>query len=227
MIIQRSPQTQFVLALIFSSLVSLGFYAYGAWRNQNLTYGFMFWNLFLAWVPLLLAIRLRQVLKTKLWSSWEALATSFAWLIFLPNSFYLVSDLIHLTRFERIDVLYDVVMLTSFIVTGLVLGFSSLFLIHLQLKRRLQAREAAVWIGLVLFLCSIAIYLGRDLRWNSWDILTNPGGLLFDISERFQHPAQYPQMLLTITSFFVLLGSMYYLLWCGTRLLQNHGRSKS
>lgn len=227
MIERRSPRAQFILALIISSLVSLGLYAYGAWRNQDLTYGFMFWNLFLAWVPLLLAIRLLQVLKTKLWSSWEALGTSVTWLAFLPNSFYVISDLIHLKRFERVDVLYDVVMLTSFILTGVVLGFSSLYLIHLQLKRRLQAREAAHWVGLVLFLCSIAIYLGRDLRWNSWDILVNPGGLLFDVSERFQHPAEYPQMLLTILSFFILLSSLYFLLWSGIRLVQSHDRPKT
>jgi len=89
----------------------------------------------------------------------------------------------------------------------------------LQLRRRLSARAAGGWVGVTLFICSAAVYVGRDLRWNSWDILTNPGGLLFDISDRVQHPAAYPQMLVTIITFFILLGSMYSLLWRATRLL--------
>jgi uncharacterized membrane protein len=59
------------------------------------------------------------------------------------------------------------------------------------------------------------------LRWNSWDILTNPGGLLFDIADRLQHPASYPQMLLTIFSFTILLISMYLLVWQGIKALRH------
>lgn len=208
------------MALAISSAVSVGLYAYGAWRNHDLEYGYMIWNLFLAWLPLLLAIRLTVVLRRKDWSSWEGLLTSIVWLIFLPNSFYLISDFIHLREVSRVDILYDTVMFTSFIYTGVLLGFSSLYLIHLRLKRHMQANEAALSVAATLLICSVAIYIGRDLRWNSWDILTNPGGLLFDISDRLQHPAAYPQMLLTISSFFILLASMYSLLWRGVALIK-------
>jgi uncharacterized membrane protein len=195
-------------------------YAYGAWRNQSLEFDYLPWNLFLAWLPLLLAVRLVQVLRHKLWSSWEALATSVLWLVFLPNSFYMISDFIHLQDVRRVDVLYDTVMFTAFIYTGVALGFSGLYLVHLQLKRRLSGWVAAAWVAATLLICSGAIYVGRDLRWNSWDVVTNPGGLLFDLSDRLLHPAAYPKMLLTITSFFVLLMSMYGLLWRGARLLR-------
>jgi uncharacterized membrane protein len=215
----RSPRSQFIVALGLSSLVSVGLFAYGAWRNDSLDYDYLVWNLALAWLPLIFAVRMIEVLRRKLWSSWEALALSVLWLVFLPNSFYMISDFIHLQEVRRVDVLYDAVMFTSFIYTGVTLGFSSLYLVHLQLKRRFNGRAAAGWIGLTLLLCSIAIYIGRDLRWNSWDIVTNPGGLLFDISDRLLHPEAYPQMLITIISFFVLLCSMYGLLWRGARLL--------
>ena len=144
------------------------------------------------------------------------------WLAFLPNSFYMISDFIHLQDVQRVDVLYDAVMFTAFIYTGVILGFSSLYLIHLQLRRRLSAISASVWIGATLLMCGVGIYLGRDLRWNSWDILTNPGGLLFDISDRLLHPEAYPQMLITVLSFFVLLSAMYGLLWRGARLLSRN-----
>lgn len=76
------------------------------------------------------------------------------------------------------------------------------------------------WMALTLLICSFAIYVGRDLRWNSWDILTNPGGLLFDVSDRLLHPAAYPQMLVTVIAFFALLASMYSLVWAGAALLR-------
>jgi uncharacterized membrane protein len=63
------------------------------------------------------------------------------------------------------------------------------------------------------------------LRWNSWDVFTNPGGLLFDISDRLLHPSGYPQMFVTIISFFILLLSMYGLLWRGARLLRQAGQA--
>jgi uncharacterized membrane protein len=221
---RRSPRNQYILALIFSTLVSLGLYGYGAWRNMSLEFDYLPWNLFLAWLPLLFAVRLVSVLRRKLWSSWEALVTSVLWLVFLPNSFYMISDFIHLQDVQRVDILYDTIMFTAFIYTGVILGFSSLYLIHLQLRRRLTRRLANAWVAFTLFICSAAIFVGRDLRWNSWDILTNPSGLLFDLSDRLLHPAAYPKMLLIIASLFVLLLSMYGLLWKGARLLRDAGR---
>jgi uncharacterized membrane protein len=217
--LRTSARQQFVLALGFSTLVSGGLFTYGAWRNHSLDFDYLFIDLLLAWLPLLFAVWLTSVLQHKLWSSWEALLASVLWLLFLPNSFYMISDFIHLQNIQTVDVLYDAVMFTSFIYTAVLLGFSSLFLIHLHLRRRLTAFSADGWIGLTLLVSSMAIYLGRDLRWNSWDVLTNPGGLLFDISDRLQHPSAYPEMFITIISFFVLLVSMYGLLWRGARLL--------
>jgi len=215
----KSPRNQFLLALGVSSLVSVGFFLYGAWRNSSLDYEYLVWNLFLAWLPLLFAVRLTSVLRYKLWSSWEGVGCSLLWIIFLPNSFYMISDFIHLREVARVDVLYDAIMFTSFIYTGVVIGFSSLYLVHLQLRNRLSAMASTTWIAAVLLVCSAAIYVGRDLRWNSWDVLTNPGGLLFDLSDRLAHPRAYPQMLLTVVTFFILLASMYALIWRGARLL--------
>jgi uncharacterized membrane protein len=203
--------------------VSVGFFAYGAWRNRSLTFDYLLWNLFLAWLPLVFAAWLTSILRRKLWSSWEAMGVSALWLIFLPNSFYMISDFIHLQGSEeagRVSVLSDVLMFTSFIYIGVLLGFSSLYLIHLELKKRFSDRTAAWFMSFTLLVSSFAIYLGRDLRWNSWDILTNPAGLLFDISDRVIHPAAYPDMFVTVISFFILLISMYGLAWRSIRLLK-------
>jgi uncharacterized membrane protein len=215
-----SAQLQFMLALLAASLVSLSLFAYGAWRNHSLEFGYLVWNLFLAWLPLMFALRLLVVLRQKRWSSWEGIGWSLLWLIFLPNSFYMISDFIHLQDVGRVDLLYDTIMFTAFIYAGVVLGFSSLYLIHRQFKRRLPDRTAAAWITATLFICSVAIYVGRDLRWNSWDVLFNPGGLLFDISDRLMHLSTYPHMLLIISSFFLLLAGMYFMLWRAALVLE-------
>lgn len=219
--VRRSDRVQFVVALGAMSIVSLGFFGYGAWRNSSGQFSYLIWNLFLAWLPLVFAYWLTQTLRHKAWSSWEALGVSVLWLIFLPNSFYMISDFIHLLDVARVDVLYDAIMFTSFIVTGVALGYSSLYLVHCQLKKRLAPKTVAALLGGTLLLSSFAVYIGRDLRWNSWDLLTNPGGLLFDISDRLQHPATYPQMFVTIISFTILLSSMYWLLYRTTQLLHH------
>lgn len=213
-----SVKRQYILALIVASFVSVGFFTYAAWRNHSLEFDYLIWNLFLAWVPLVLAYWLVQVLKTNLWSSWQALSISALWILFLPNSFYMISDFIHLQDVSRVDLLYDALMFTSFIFTGVILGITSLLLIHVQLKKRLSRWSADAWIVGTLLLCSFAIYVGRDLRWNSWDVLANPAGLLFDISDRLLHPAAYPQMFVTVISFFILLTTIYGVVWRGIHL---------
>lgn len=218
--ITLTPRIQFLLALGIATAVTLVLFAGRAFRNGTADYDYLVWNLFLAWLPLLFALWLVRVLRVKLWSSWEALGASFLWLLFLPNSFYMISDFIHLQNISTVDLLYDTVMFTSFVYVSLILGFSSLYLVHLELKKRFSLPETAGWIGLLLLLSSFAIYLGRDLRWNSWDVLTNPAGLLFDISDRLIHPAGYGQIAITVGSFFGLLASMYLILWFGIRLVR-------
>lgn len=196
--------------LLLASLTSLGLFAGGAIRNGDLGYSYMLWNLFLAWIPLLLIVWLIRMLKHKRWSSWQGIALSVAWLGFLPNSFYMISDYIHLEDTPSVDVLYDAVMLTSFVITGLMLGYISLYLFHAELQKRLPPSNSTTVINLVLLLSAFAIYLGRDLRWNTWDLFVNPAGILFDVSDRLINAHEYPQMFVTVISFYALLAMVYY-----------------
>lgn len=214
------PRTQFILALLLFSLVSVLLYVYGAWRNHSFEFSYLIWNLFLAWLPLGFAGWLTGLLKRHLWSSWPCLVVSALWLLFLPNSFYMVSDYIHLFDVTRVNPLYDTVMFTSFIFAGVVLGLSSLYLVHREFRRRFERWGSTAWLTAIFLLCSFAIYLGRDLRWNSWDVLTNPGGLLFDVSDRLLHPSAYHQMLLTMAVFFVFIGMVYLLTWRAVQLIR-------
>lgn len=215
-----SARTRLGLALLLSSLTSVSLFLVGAWQNNSFDFAYMNWNLLLAWAPVLIGLWLVKILKRNLWSSWSALLVSALWLGFLPNSFYMITDYIHIREVLREDLVYDVIMFSSFIFTGVTLGYVSLYTIHRELLQRLSVRVSAVIIGGVLLLSSFAIYLGRELRWNTWDILANPGGILIDVSDRLLHPSQYPQMFAATYGFFVLLGSLYVVLWFTARILR-------
>lgn len=178
----------------------------------------------LAWVPLALAAWLTHSLKTRRWMSWQNVMLTFLWLGFLPNSFYIVTDLIHVHLTGEINILFDVVFLFSCIFNGYVFGFMSLYLIHRELLKRVDAARAHTAVTVALLACSFAIYLGRYLRWNTWDALVNPFGILFDISNRIINPAAHPQTLTTTFIFFLLLTSMYWVVWELTQLFRNSTR---
>ncbi len=215
-----APRAYYVVALGLASSVSALFLLAEWLGGVDTTHVYLLWNLFLAWIPFGLALWLRRSLRHKLWSSWEALALSAAWLVFLPNSFYMVSDFIHLHEVSSSQALLSSVTFTSFIFTGVMLGISSLYLVHLEFLKRLSSRDAGALAGILLLASSVAIYIGRDLRWNTWDVLVNPMGLLFDLSERLLHPSQYAQVLAVVVPFFLLLSTMYFVTWQAAHVIK-------
>lgn len=212
---------QLAVTLALSSGISVLLYVVRAVASDSDRYWFLNWNLVLAWLPLLFAWLLKERLKTTLWFTWQNIGLTLLWLGFLPNSFYLVSDFIHLRSTGEVSLLYDVVLFVSFAWNGYVIGFSSLYIVHKELLKKLRDRNAHLIVGTVLLLCGYAIYLGRYLRWNTWDVLVNPAGLLFDVSDRFINPISNPQMFTTTAMFFVLLVSMYGFVWHASRILNS------
>lgn len=201
-------------ALVGSSLVSLVLYVAGAVFNHGFYYYFLVWNLFLAWLPLLFIYILLKILKGQQWSDWPALGISFLWLLFLPNSFYLISDFVHLYDVFNANVMYNIAMLASFAFSGLILGYTSLRAVHQQLLSRGHRPRLAWWIVVVvLFLSSYAVYLGRIIRLNSWDFFTNFGAVLYSVSDQVVRPGNWPPVIGITVSLFVLLMTIYVVLW--------------
>ncbi len=213
LISQLTAGQLYLSALLGLSLVCVGFFTVGVWRSDSFGDWYLLWNLLLAWIPLLLAYFLVRTVRRGSWSSWPAIGLSLAWLLFLPNSFYIVSDLIHLEDMARTDVLFDSVMFSMFIITGLILGYTSLSMVQRQLRLRMGAAKTGFFVSALIFLCSFAIYLGRDLRWNSWDILVSPAGILFDVSERLIDPLSHPEAFTITATFFIFLSSLYWAVW--------------
>jgi uncharacterized membrane protein len=206
-------------AVLLANAVSGWLFIMRVLGTDNFRYWFLLWNLFLAWVPLACVLGLLLRLRTRRLLERGNVALSVLWFLFLPNSFYLVSDLIHLHFTGEVSVLFDAAMFMSFIINGWIAGYSSLLLMHRLLLQKVEAVKAHFVVLGVLVSCSFAIYLGRDLRWNSWDVVTNPAGILFDVSERLINPIAHPQAFTTTFTFSLLLGSTYLVLWRLVRLL--------
>lgn len=208
-------------ALLISNGLSLLLYFIRVIDTQEWRYWFLFWNLALAWLPLGFAWWLVRRLRHSPWLSVGNIVLTLLWLGFLPNSFYMVSDLIHLQSTGEVSLLYDAVLFFSFIFNGFVSGFISLYMVHRELLKRLKRFDAHAVVGLIILICSFAIYLGRNLRWNTWDVLVNPAGILFDVSDRLINPIAHPQALVTTVTFTFLIGSMYAVVWQLVRALRN------
>jgi len=193
-------------------------YLTGRWGPHTHDFAYMIWNLFLAWVALGVTLFLERTLHRTYWSSWLALGVTVVWILFLPNTFYMITDFIHIRDFAPADLLNGIFMLTSFIFTGVLLGIISIYIVHRELLRRISPRASWLLVGLVLLLCSFAMYIGRVLRWNSWDIVANPSSLLFDVTDRLINAGDHPRMLSTTLSFFALTAGLYVVVWMLARV---------
>jgi uncharacterized membrane protein len=86
-------------------------------------------------------------------------------------------------------------MLFWFAWTGLLLGVVSLYLMQDIVARAAGAAAGWVFVIAAAGLGSFGIYLGRFLRWNSWDLLRRPGPLADDLLGRVTDPASQRQLL--------------------------------
>src|SRR5512133_1596649 len=164
-----------------SALAGAMWLARWSWAGPGL--GFLAWNLVLAWVPWLSARRLAGA------RSRGALAgLGAAWLLFLPNAPYLVTDLVHLRPRPPVPASLDVLLFASFALAGCALAWGSLDAVHAPLVRALGRARAALAVAGILLLTGFGVYLGRFERWNSWDLLARPRGVLTDAAGALGDP---------------------------------------
>ncbi len=138
----------------------------------------LFWNLFLAWLPLICAYMTHTFWRNKSINSYGLLAGILLWLLLFPNAPYLITDLIHLKEVPDYLLWYDSLMSFSFALAGMLTGLYSLLLIHRLVEQVQNQSIAWLFMASCLILSSYGVYLGRFGRWNSWDILTDPFSLV-------------------------------------------------
>jgi uncharacterized membrane protein len=211
--------------LVLSSMLSVVFSLVSSIATRSTSLNYLLWNLLLAWLPILFVGGLLSVLRRWPWLNWKPVILTALWVGFLPNSFYLVSDLIHLQAISQSQAVFDSVMFESYVINGLLVGYLSVYLVHKQLLRRVSVRLSTFLIGLTFFVCSFAIYLGRDLRLSSWDLLLNPAGILFDSSVPIVSPRSHLQAFSTTITFFVFLSVVYIVIWKMLGIFSGHTKA--
>src|SRR5262245_35577229 len=117
-----------ILALGAASALCVATVAYRRHHTGDPFYGFLVWNLVLAWVPFALALAAYAAARAGARIVTTVLGV--LWLLFFPNAPYLLTDFIHLHESAATPLWYDALMLASFAWTGLLLGFGSLYLMQ-------------------------------------------------------------------------------------------------
>ncbi len=186
---RHQRQLAVIGSLVFATLVCLGLFALRVAHSHLFTYRYLIWNLFLAWLPILSALAAYNLQRRHSWINWLLVpGCALFWLVFFPNAPYLITDIIHLQRQTAAPFWYDLILFVAFAWTGFFLGLVSLFLMQEVVRRAAGNKASWMFAFVVLALSSFGIYLGRFLRWNSWDLFLNPGKLFADVTEQVQDP---------------------------------------
>ena len=177
-----------MLALTFASAVCVALvFARIAWTGR-LRYLFLVGNLFLAWMPLFFAFLACEKRQNNAGWNWRFLGAALAWLLFLPNAPYIFTDLIHLNRNSYTHFWVDLALILCCALTGLVLGFLSLYLMQTLVRNLFGKWWSWLFIGAVAGLSGLGISIGRFLRFNSWDVVVRPIKLYQGVGQWLTEP---------------------------------------
>lgn len=140
-------------------------------------------NIGLAWIPLGCLLILWAITDGKP-RSYPFITTIvlLVWLLFLPNAFYLMTELHHLAGPLEVPLWYDILAVFCVGTTGLLVALQSVFLATVLLGNYFSRFVRRTMVVACLFLSSFGMYIGRFLRANSWDAFIQPVQLLKNVS---------------------------------------------
>ncbi|HYG25029.1 MAG TPA: DUF1361 domain-containing protein [Verrucomicrobiae bacterium] len=162
-------------ALAFGSAVGLAVIFGRFLLTGRLSQGFLVWNLFLAWIPLGLALFADDEFRHGARRKWLLLGLAAGWLLFFPNSPYIFTDLTHLRFWFHNPFWVELTLILLFAFTGLLVGFLSLYLMQALVAETCGRAAGWVFVLATTALSSFGVYIGRFLRLNSWDVVLRPG----------------------------------------------------
>ncbi len=211
---------RFLLAALFYEMVigsSLAFLLLEALKAMGFRVesGFLYWNLFLAWVPYLGSLAMMALYCSPNGRRW-AIFPALVWLAFFPNAPYLVTDIIHLPEVAPFGWGSNLGLLVLFAWLGLFLAVISLHMVHLVVEDLFGRVVGWLSVAALIGLCSMGIYLGRVERWNSWDVLRHPHLILDDLIVPMIHPRSHMGVWGFIGIYAMLVG-ISYLTFVGAR----------
>ncbi len=179
--------------------------------------GYLPWNLFLAWVPYVLGRAIGRLADRTQHGTGILVLPVGLWLLFFPNAPYIVTDLVHLTESPGRYVFVDAVLIVAFAALGLALAIVSLGNVHAVVRERLGQSVGWAFVASAGMLTGLGVWLGRVLRWNSWDLFTDPVVLLGTIGRGLASPTDYVRPLVFSAAF----GCALLLLYLGARMFSS------
>ena len=193
-----------ITSIVHLLLLSVGFTVslilFRILYSGSLMYIFFVWNLFLGVIPLGVSTLLIRKKQGNI--QWVLFA---GWLLFFPNALYIITDLVHLKDRPHVPFWFDMILVFSAAMNGLIMAYLSLQRVELFLKTKFDEPKTNFILFGCLFLSSFGVYIGRFLRWNSWDVLLNPFGLSLEITQHIINPFQHLhtwEMTIVLTFFF-------------------------
>lgn len=179
-----------------------------AW-SATPTYLFLLWNLLLAAIPLFFSSLAANA------GRFAARCYALLWLLFFPNSMYIITDLVHLKPRQAIPFWYDILLLISVATNGVLMGMRSLYNMEQWLRTFIHGKYLHTILFMLLLACGYGIYLGRYQRRNSWDVITHPRGLCNNVVHDFLHPIRN----LTPWAITITFGVWLYVIYRNIRFL--------
>jgi len=211
------PHKVYLLGLLLiSSAINLKM-LYDLWIPAgHQPYLFIFWNFFLAWLPVvfMLGLDLASVVKRRTVRFGLMLPLGLLWLFFYPNAAYMVTDFLHVFANYEIDlnrrfwgdISFWRHVLTLFMVglNGLALGAIALSSVQNLVRRRFGSLTGWMFAAGMLLLSSFGVYAGRFMRWNSWELATIPNTLVRELTDLFASREHIAHMLSFCAMFFLM-----------------------
>jgi uncharacterized membrane protein len=179
----------------------------------------LIWNLFLAWIPFILAYVAHAISWRRTWLYLVILVITFLWLIFFPNAPYMLTDLQDLARrASEAPLWYDVIIVVWCSWTAMLLGVVSLYLMQDIVQRTFSRRVGWIFVFVISALSSFGIYIGRFARLNSWEILQSPTETALEILGIVIDPSMRLAAFTFLYAFFFIF--VYILLYSFSHMLQ-------
>jgi uncharacterized membrane protein len=204
-------QALLVASMIVSSAMCVFLFAVRWVKTGQTTYYTLNINLILAWIPVTFAwVAYNVYRKGSCWGAAIAIGCGAVWLLFFPNAPYLITDLVHLHARPEMPYWFDQILYMAFAFTGVYLGMVSLILMQSLVRRALGWILSWVFAFGALVLGGFGIYLGRFLRFNSWDLLVNPKPLLKELLSWVRHPKSNSDAFIFALTFSVFFSAIYF-----------------
>ncbi|MCL2849345.1 MAG: DUF1361 domain-containing protein [Micrococcales bacterium] len=200
---------------------------------------FFVWNLFLAVLPALVSLVVDRLGPSRPWVGWVG---CLVWLPLFPNTVYVVTDVVHITRVEFFahrrgwcteegwpfhcyagdeTVWAQLIVLMGLVVLTLWIGLWSLAHVHTFLASRWGRTAGWCAVVVVAGAAGYGVYLGRFVRLNSWEVL-NPTVLVPQVVDATN---QFAAVFTVMFGVYVLVA--YLLFWAFTTAPARDGRTSA